>query len=296
MSSGGWQGTWWRPGCDGSGMTRNRRDLGRRLNSLTDASVAEVLAMRGDDPPAGSERSRRIGFTGPPGVGKSSLIGALARRRVEQGVDLAVLCIDPTSPLSGGSILGDRIRIDADVASDVFVRSVPSRQANDGLTDNLPDLLAALDRSGDFDEIWVETVGVGQAAYGIRRCVDTIVVLVLPGSGDSVQAMKAGILEVGDVYVVTKGDQPGADRMAAELAPIIGDVIVTSTVDGRGIDELLAAIDRRDQPAPDDRSRYDVERLITRRVRELLSDADVAGLTLRQSYHHIIHTLEGEIA
>jgi len=271
-------------------VTLNRRELGRRLNTLTDASVAEVLAVRGDEPLTATDGPRRIGFTGPPGVGKSSLIGALARRRVEQGVDLAVLCIDPTSPVSGGSILGDRIRID----SDVYVRSVPSRQANDGLTDNLPDLLAALDGSG-FDEVWVETVGVGQAAYGIRRCVDTVVVLVPPGSGDTVQAMKAGILEVGDVHVVTKGDRPGAEQMASELAAIVGGVVVTSTVDGRGLDDLLAAIDHQGRRPNGDRSRYDVERLITRRARELLRKADVADLTLRQAYHHIIRTLEGEI-
>lgn len=275
-------------------MTANRRELGRRLTTLTDASVADVLAVRGDELLAQPDGPRLIGFTGPPGVGKSSLIGALAQRRFDQGVNLAVLCIDPTSPLSGGSILGDRIRIDADDA-DIYVRSVPSRQANDGLTDNLPDLLAALSGTGDFDEIWVETVGVGQAAYGIRRCVDTVVVLVLPGSGDTVQAMKAGILEVGDVHVVTKGDQPGAEQMAAELASIVGDVIVTSTVDGRGLDKLLATIDGHGRRRTDDRSRYDVERLITRRVRELLGDTDLTDLTLQQAYHHVTHTLEREV-
>lgn len=273
-------------------MAVNRRELGRRLNTLTDASVAEVLSVRGDEPLATPGGPRRIGFTGPPGAGKSSLIGALARRRVEQGVDLAVLCIDPTSPVSGGSLLGDRIRIDADV----YVRSVPSRQADDGLTDNLPDLLAALEGSGRFDEIWVETVGVGQAAYGIRRCVDTVVVLVLPGSGDTVQAMKAGILEVGDVLVVTKGDRPGAEQTATELAAIVGDVIVTSTVDGRGLDELSAAIDRNENRVGPDRSRYDVERLLHRRVRELLSGMDPTGLSLNEAYQQITRALESEMA
>jgi len=276
-------------------VTVNRRELGRRLNRLTDASVAEVLTVRGDEPLAGPGGPRRVGFTGPPGAGKSSLIGALARRRVEHGVNLAVLCIDPTSPLTGGSILGDRIRIDADL--DVYVRSVPSRQANDGLTDNLPDLLAALD-GADFDEIWVETVGVGQAAYGVRRCVDTVVVLVLPGSGDTVQAMKAGILEIGDVHVVTKGDRPGAEQTADELAAIVDEVIVTSTVDGRGLDDLLAALDRHhvhQRRSPDhDRVRYDVERLITRRVRELLNDLDPGDRTLGAAYRTIVNALESE--
>ena len=286
-------------------MSLNRRELGRRLTTLTDASVADVLAVRGDEPLAVTGGCRRIGFTGPPGVGKSSLIGALARRRVEQGVNLAVLCIDPTSPVSGGSILGDRIRIDAELSTsggpaelEAYVRSVPSRQANDGLTDNLPDLLAALDAASvngtAFDEVWVETVGVGQAAYGVRRCVDTVVVLVLPGSGDTVQAMKAGILEVGDVHVVTKGDRSGADQLAAELATVVGEVIVTSTVDGRGLDELLTAIDRTEVRAEADRRRYDVERLVTRRVRELLAESDTLDLTLLEAYHHIIHKLQGE--
>ncbi len=278
-------------------MIGNRRELGRRMNTLTDASVAEVLAVRGDERLATSGGPRRIGFTGPPGVGKSSLIGALARRRAARGVNLAVLCIDPTSPLSGGSILGDRIRIDADV----YVRSVPSRRANDGLTDNLPDLLAALggsDGPGAFDEIWVETVGVGQAAYGVRRCVDTVVVLTLPGSGDTVQAMKAGILEVGDVHVVTKGDRPGAEQLAAELAPIVGDVIVTSTVDGRGLDELETALGRehrRDgEESRIDRARYDVERLLHRRVRELLDGVDPRDRTLGEVYRNIVTMMESE--
>lgn len=274
-------------------MTAGRRELGRRLSRLTDASVADVLAVRGDEPLVNLDGPRRIGFTGAPGAGKSTLIGALARRRVSRGVNLAVLCIDPTSPVSGGSILGDRIRIDAEL--DLYVRSVPSRQAYDGLTDNLPDLLAALGATGDFDEIWVETVGVGQAAYGIRRCVDTVVVLVLPGSGDTVQAMKAGILEVGDIHVVTKGDRPDAGRTAAELASVVGDVIVTSTIDGRGLDDLLAALDHQHRRTGTDRGRYDVERLITRRVRELLDKTDPDDFTLREAYHHIIHTLEGEI-
>ncbi len=278
---------------------RERRDLGRRLNTLTDASVAEVLADRGDEPLLATpgKRARRIGFTGPPGVGKSSLIGALARRRVEQGVNLAVLCIDPTSPISGGSILGDRVRIDGDL--DVYVRSVPSRRAGDGLTDNLPDLLAALEGSGSdgggFDEIWVETVGVGQAAYGVRRCVDTVVVLVLPGSGDTIQAMKAGILEVGDIHVVTKGDRPGAEQMAAELATVVEPVLVTSTVDGHGLDELAAALDRPTPADADaDRARYDVERLLDRRVRELLDQLDPVDMTLGEAYRFITRQLESE--
>ncbi len=147
----------------------DRRALGRRLSDATDATVAEVLALRGAEPVRTTRTGHRIGITGPPGVGKSTLIGALAKERLDDDRRIGIVAIDPTSPHSGGSILGDRIRIDAAVDHErLYLRSVPSRLASDGLTDNLPDLVAAMEGE-PFDEVWVETVGVGQAAYGVRR-------------------------------------------------------------------------------------------------------------------------------
>lgn len=273
----------------------DRRGLGRRLTAATDASVAAVLGTRGVEPILRTRGTHRIGITGPPGAGKSTLIGALADHRLVDGRRIGVVAIDPTSPRTGGSILGDRVRMDAASDHDHFyLRSVPSRQASDGLTDNLPDLVAALEVE-PFDEIWVETVGVGQAAYAVRRCVDTVVVLVNPESGDTVQAMKAGILEVGDIYVVTKADRPGADRTAAELEATLTlaavtawapPVLLTAAPTGEGITDLSSAIDRHRQLLEDSgavggqnpaQARYDVERLLHRRIRELVGEIDLAA-------------------
>ncbi len=294
----------------------DRRALGRRLSAATDASGADVLETRGADPLLAPHRGHRVGITGPPGVGKSTLIGALARERLSDGRWIGIVAVDPTSPNSGGSILGDRIRID--VAADhqrLFLRSVPSRLAGDGLTDNLPDLLAAMERE-HFDEVWVETVGVGQAAYGVRRCVDTLVVLVQPGSGDTVQAMKAGILEVGDIYVVTRADQAGAEQTAAELESTLaltatGDwrppVLLTAAPTGRGVRALSDGIDAHRRRIDEsgavehvgpDQARYDVERLLQRRVRQLIAESDpgACGTTLESLYRSVVERLSAELA
>ena len=294
----------------------DRLNLGRRLTEVTDASVVEILEMRGDEAMAPSGRIPRLGITGPPGVGKSTLINALAKERLQGDRRIGIVAIDPTSPLSGGSILGDRVRMD-DVAAEegLYLRSVPSRLSGDGLTDNLPDLLAAMETE-PFDEIWVETVGVGQAAYGVRRCVDTVVVLIAPGSGDTIQAMKAGILEIGDVYAVTKADRDraGAEQIAAELMAImsrgardwLSPVLVLSAHDGTGVVELSTAIDdhasfldrsgRRAEVEPD-LARYDIERLLTRRVKQLVNQIDLAKprTTLASAYSAVVDGLAADL-
>jgi LAO/AO transport system kinase len=293
----------------------DRRSLGRRLTIATDATVIDVLDARGDDPLVRHGGGHRLGITGPPGVGKSTLMGALARHRLGDGHHIGIVAIDPTSPRSGGSLLGDRIRI-ADIADHdhLYLRSVPSRAACDGLTDNLPDLVAALEQE-PFDEIWVETVGVGQAAYGVRRCVDTVLVLIHPGSGDTVQAMKAGILEVGDIYVVTKADTPGADQTAAELGATLAltaaeewrpPVLLTAAPTGQGVAELSGAIDAHrefldrsgaaESRVPD-QARYDLERLLHRRVRELVSELDPTtdDTTLAAAYRSVVERAAAEL-
>lgn len=281
-----------------SAPSRNpRRALSRTLSRIANASVGETLA----DPGAlSSGTAARIGVTGAPGAGKSTLIARLAGLRKEGGRKIAVLAIDPTSPVSKGSILGDRIRMDA-IADDpgVFIRSVPSRRAHDGLADNTADLLNAMEGHG-FDEIVLETVGVGQAEYTIRTLVDTVVLMLLPESGDAVQAMKAGILEMADIYVVNKADLPGAELMAAEIEQVAarqaGDgwtppVILTARDDDAGFAALDAAIDdhaawRAAHTDTDSvrraRARYQARGLIARRIEEIIEAEGDSLLDLDQ--------------
>jgi LAO/AO transport system kinase len=154
----------------------DRRRLGRLLSRIANASVAEMLASS----PSTPGHASRIGFTGPPGAGKSTLIGRFARARLSQGAQVGVVAVDPSSPYTHGAILGDRIRMDS-VADDprLYIRSLASRGAHDGLADNIADILATLD-GFPFDEIILETVGVGQAEYAVRMLVDTLVLVLVP--------------------------------------------------------------------------------------------------------------------
>lgn len=192
--------------------------LGRALSRAADASVGEILASTAAERAQGA---RRIGFTGPPGAGKSTLLGVVARHRVQAAGRIAVVAIDPSSPGTQGAVLGDRIRMDA-VTDDprIFIRSFASRQAQDGLTDNIAEILSVLDAHG-FDEILLETVGAGQTTYGVRDLVDIEILVLVPGAGDQIQAMKAGILETADIYVINKADQPGAAQIDAELRAVL---------------------------------------------------------------------------
>lgn len=276
-----------------------RRRLGRTLTRLANASVDEVLALAADEP---ASRARRIGVTGPPGAGKSSLVGRLAMLRPNT-TGVGVLAIDPTSPKSGGAILGDRIRIDELAgAGQVYVRSLASRSAADGLADNLPELLAAMDAAG-FGEVIVETVGVGQVEHAVRSLVDTLVLVTVPESGDFVQAMKAGLVELADLVVVNKSDLPGAAKAAAEIRRALAlvpesrgahpPVLLASIHDPASIAALSEAIDERGRSAGASaadrhvsRSRYRLKSLIERRASEIVRalDPDALDRPLAEQY------------
>lgn len=233
-----------------TGAGASRRLLARALSEQASASAQRLAAS----PPKLSGNAYRIGITGPPGVGKSSMIGKLAALRLERAKQIGVLAIDPTSPVSGGSLLGDRVRMD-NVAdnSGLFIRSLPSRQYMDGLCPNILGLLSSFDEAG-FDEMILETVGVGQINYAGRYLVDSFVLVLAPESGDTVQAMKGGILETADIYVVNKADLPASERLGAELRSMAAwrgerdgwapPVVLVSSIDGRGLDILDATIDR----------------------------------------------------
>jgi LAO/AO transport system kinase len=214
------------------------------------------------------------------------------------GRRLGVLAVDPSSPRTGGAILGDRIRMDELAgSSELYIRSIGSRSASDGLSDNLPEMLDTMDEFG-FDEVLLETVGVGQAEYAARAQVDTLVLVLLPESGDIVQAMKAGIMEMADIFVVNKADLPGAQKMASDIKRIAalarrsdGDwrppVLLVSSSQPDTIAELSAYIDRHqawlaetDRRATllQARARYRLRRLIERRAAEAVAALDANQL------------------
>ena len=287
-------------------MPFNRRQISRELTRIANASVREVLNTIGDSV---APAAFRIGVTGPPGGGKSTLINALVRERLKDSTDtrLAGLAIDPSSPVSGGAILGDRIRMDAiaDLPR-LYLRSLSSRGARNGLCDNVVDLLTLLE-THRFDEIILETVGVGQSEVAVHEVVDTLVVIVPPDAGDSVQTMKSGILEMADIVVVTKADQPGAQRMASDLAAVLrkqGDrevPVLQTEASGAGIDVLNAAIDAHrawiadnhpETLTRENRRRYHLQALIDRQVHDALkADGDIARGTLTTSFDRLLKAL-----
>jgi LAO/AO transport system kinase len=167
-------------------------------------------------------RARRIGITGPPGAGKSTLTVHLARAYRDAGLSVGIVAVDPTSPFTGGALLGDRIRMEA-VALDpgVFIRSMATRGSLGGLAAATREVADVLDAFG-LDRVLIETVGVGQSELDIARTADTSVVVLVPESGDSIQTLKAGLMEIADVFVVNKADRPGADRLRNELELMLG--------------------------------------------------------------------------
>ncbi|MDA1102873.1 MAG: methylmalonyl Co-A mutase-associated GTPase MeaB [Gemmatimonadetes bacterium] len=162
-------------------------------------------------------RAKRVGFTGPPGAGKSSLVAAAAATYRAAGEHIGVVAVDPTSPYSGGALLGDRIRMN-DLATDagIFIRSMATRGSLGGLATTTKEVADLMDGFG-FDRLLVETVGVGQTELEITAAADTVVVVLVPESGDAIQAMKAGLMEIADVFVVNKADRPGSARLVKEL-------------------------------------------------------------------------------
>jgi LAO/AO transport system kinase len=167
-------------------------------------------------------RARRLGVTGPPGAGKSTLMNLLIRDLRQQGLTVGVIAVDPTSPFTGGALLGDRVRMES-VSLDpgVFIRSMATRGSLGGLSAVTAEVADVLDAFG-FDRVLIETVGVGQIELDIARTADTTVVVLVPESGDSIQTLKAGVMEIADIFVVNKADRPGADRLRNDIELMLG--------------------------------------------------------------------------
>ncbi|WP_338089402.1 ArgK/MeaB family GTPase [Nocardia cerradoensis] len=243
------------------------RATGRLLSMVENGSRDEVLALLG-----AATTSRVLGVTGPPGAGKSTTVAALVGAYRAQGARVAVLAVDPSSPYSGGALLGDRIRMSAHVGDpDVLIRSVATRGHIGGLAAVVPAAIRLLADLG-YERILVETVGVGQSEIEVAAVADPTVVILNPGAGDAIQAAKAGLLEVADILVVNKADRPGADRTVRELRGESSAPILTLVAEnGTGIPELARAIDahqRNDDPERRTaRARVQILSLVHTRVR-----------------------------
>jgi len=282
----------------------DRRALARLLTAVENRTPLAEAALRLLYPKAG--RAHLVGVTGPPGSGKSTLVAALIARVREAGRSVAVIAVDPSSPITGGALLGDRVRMQAYAGDrDVFIRSMASRGHAGGLASTSGAAAAVLDAAG-FDLIFIETVGTGQSEVEVAAAADTTVVLEAPEMGDEVQAIKAGLLEVADLVVVNKGDRPGAGRTASQLramlvaVPRVGasgasdrprpkrpDVLITTAATGEGVAELLAALDAhrsagregRTPAARLARAEAQVWAILADRLRESLHDADRRALS-----------------
>jgi LAO/AO transport system kinase len=284
----------------------DRRALARLLTAVENRTPLAEAAMRRLYPSAG--RAHIVGITGPPGAGKSTLVAALIAELRRRERSVAVIAVDPSSPITGGALLGDRVRMQAYAGDDdVFIRSMAARGHAGGLASTSGAAAAVLDAAG-FDVVFVETVGTGQSEVEVAAAADTTVVLEAPEMGDEVQAIKAGLLEVADLVVVNKGDRPGAQRTASQLramlvaSPRVGaapetkdaerprpkrpEVLLTTAATGDGVPQLLDALDRHRAAARDGiserarlaRAEAQVWAIVGERLRERLRDPDVADV------------------
>ena len=292
-------------------MSRDDQPLAQRLLAGDRRALARAISLVENDDPKGWELVREVyprtgkatvvGLTGPPGVGKSTLVGALIKLERERERTVAVLSVDPSSPFTQGALLGDRIRLTEHFLDPgVFIRSMANRGALGGLSEAALQAALLLDAAGRQD-VFVETVGVGQAEIDIIDHADTIVLVLMPGSGDSIQALKAGVMEIPDVIVINKADHPLTDTMIREIRGVLSlanldrtpeearahwrvPIVKTEASLGRGVDELVQRLHEHREHI------LAAGQLAERRARNLRSEVlAIAAARLRRRLEEDLH-------
>ena len=286
-------------------LTGDTRAIARAITKIENASADAPEIMKAVYPKTGN--ARVIGITGAPGAGKSSLVDKLAAFYKNQGERIGIICIDPSSPFSGGAILGDRIRMGAiGLDEKIFIRSMATRGNLGGLSRATVDAVSILDAAG-FDKVIVETVGVGQDEVEIVKAADVSVVVLVPGMGDDIQAIKAGIMEIGDVFAINKSDREGVLRTQKELESLLSlahrpdmwnpPIVKTVATENKGIDDLAAVIESYVEFIAKGEANLVRKRSIAKwRLLELLQERLLADLLSNGDVEGLLDTLSQEIA